>query len=240
MSENREEEAAADPAQRVGDPREALRLRPARPRVTRLSRAKCWLAARRSPSSAPFSGPCGITAAKARLRKSFTAPIIVRPPMVSPACRATMPAFPGRPRSSARRCRAISAGRCSVRAALRTPSFPARRPSTRKRSAARRRSKQRCSAACSHRRKSASCPRRRLLLPRRRMPVPQAFRPHGPRPMPPSRRTARPQARFRQCLGRSPHDQPRPARRAGVALRRAGGHGHSRRADHRHPLRSPG
>ena len=38
MSENRGEEAASDPAQRAGDPREALRLRPARPRVTRLSR----------------------------------------------------------------------------------------------------------------------------------------------------------------------------------------------------------
>lgn len=38
MSENREEEAPPDPAQRSGDPGEPLRLRPARPRVTRLSR----------------------------------------------------------------------------------------------------------------------------------------------------------------------------------------------------------
>lgn len=38
MGENREEEAAPEPAQRPSDPGEALRLRPARPRVTRLSR----------------------------------------------------------------------------------------------------------------------------------------------------------------------------------------------------------
>ena len=45
--------------------------------------------------------------------------------------------------------------------------------------------------------------------------------------------------RLRQRFGRSPHHEPRSARGASLGLCRAGRHGHSRRADHRHPIRSP-
>ena len=145
---------------------------------------------RSSPSPAPCSGPCRTIAARRR-RRSSTAPITARPRTALRACRATMPAFPApRPRSG-RRCPAISAVRCSTPAPRRTPSFPWRLPSIRKRSAARRRSRRRGSAACSPRPISASCQFRRRRLPCRRTPTRRPVRPRNPRPTPRSPRAAR-------------------------------------------------
>ena len=125
VSDDRQQDVAPDPIRPASDPVAALRLRPARPRVTRLSRKV--LTGGAAIALVAISGAVFWALQNNRHRtprlKSFTAPIIAPRRTDWPACRAIMPAFRGKRRRSARRCPATSAGPCSTPAPRRTRLF---------------------------------------------------------------------------------------------------------------------
>jgi hypothetical protein len=151
-----------------------------------------------------------------------------RPPMVSPACRATIPA-----RSSGRRCPAISAARSCPRRMQGQPVVPPVVPTPGVDEAEQRRRAEEEAARTQHRVLPVAAGINGGDTPARCRALPAS----NAGTTGPADRAGQ-AARLPQCGRRPPHRHARSRHGAGIALRAPGRRGHLGRAHHRHPLRS--